>query len=238
MRRGAWPSLLGTLLLAGLDWPAAETGPLAEPPGPAVALEVVKRRYPSHPGPANPLFARCAVRVFVDASGRPYHAEARGCAPPFVRVTEKAFASWRFEPHVIDGIAVPAKTIVSVTFLLGPRGSVTPPEPPACTYRIAVSSSRQLSRLPAQGAEAVPPCAAWLVQRVSDDVPIEGLSGTCTMKASGEDGSVDDSACPPELRPVGTDISRRSEFGRLTTLTLVIDLPGGAPPTSAPNPTE
>jgi hypothetical protein len=145
---------------------------------------------------------------------------------PFDSVAEKAFKSWRFEPHVVDGAPVPAKTKIPVTFMLGPKGSVTPPPPPACEWWILVAPTRELTL----GRPEPPgPCAGWIPTQLSADVPLEGTWGTCSIKITAE--GVDESGCPMADRAVGRDIVERSLFGRASSVTLVIDMPpGGTPP--------
>lgn len=219
----------GALLLAALDWPEDPKTPIVEPFGPPVALKAVKKWYPSHPGPTNPYHARCTVLVFVDERGKPFHTDAKGCARPFDGVAEKALKTWRFEPHVVDGVPMPAKTIVVVVFMLGEPGKTKPPPPPAnCNWWLIVAPTGEISL---GSAEPAGPCAGWIVDRVSADVSLEGTWGSCSLSFD-QDGPIDESGCPLADRAVGADIMRRSIIvGRAERTTVVIDMPpGGHPP--------
>jgi len=215
----------GAVLLTGLDWPSESDSLVVVPEGPPVELKVTRRQYPRHPGPNYPAFARCAVRIYVDETGRPYHADARGCVAPFDGVAEKAFAGWRFEPHVVDGVPARATTTVAVTFLM--RG-MKPPPPPNCNWWLVVAPTGDIALGPIE-----PPrhCAAWFAEKVSAGVPLEGAWGSCSLSWDSESPGIDASGCPLADRSIGVDIVQRSMFGRAARTTVVIDMPpGGTPP--------
>jgi len=58
----------------------------------------------------------CEVTSFVDATGTPERAVSICGLWQFERAATHAAMKWRFEPHMVDGVATPFKTKLKLTF--------------------------------------------------------------------------------------------------------------------------
>ncbi len=92
------------------------TQPWAFPTVPLAILEITEIAFPKRAVTSRIYDDSCDVRLVVDRKGRPTALEVGRCAEDFQREVEKAVASWRWEPPVLDGEAAEARVRFDVEF--------------------------------------------------------------------------------------------------------------------------